>query len=135
MIKFLSRDSALRICPSCHADFADSVATCSHDGADLISVLDPGIILREKYQIHSLLGFGGMAAVYRARHIHFDEECAVKVLYRPVGKGYLAEAQIARRLRHPNIVRVEDVDVSEDKKPFVVMELVSGGSLRKYLGD
>lgn len=126
--------SAVKICPSCQKTFADSVETCPQDESALIAgILEPGAVLRQKYQILSILGFGGMAIVYHARHLVWNEDCAVKMLLRPAGRGFLAEAQILRRLQHPHIVRVEDADVAEDDRPFVAMEFVEGESLRDRL--
>ena len=40
---------------------------------------------------------------------------------------------ITRRLQHPNAVRVEDLDATEDGRPFIVMEYVDGRSLRELV--
>ncbi len=101
-----------------------------------MSDLQPGDVLRGKYEILSEIGRGGMGVVYRARHILLDEFQALKLLLdaRPQFiKAFLAEAQLVRRLRHPFIVEVFDVDVAENGFPFVVMEYVEGPSLRELL--
>ena len=98
--------------------------------------LQPGDVLRGKYEILGEIGRGGMGVVYRARHILLDEMQALKLLLdaRPqFVKSFLAEAQLVRRLRHPFIVEVFDVDVAESGFPFVVMEYVEGPSLRELL--
>ena len=98
--------------------------------------LNPGDVLRGKYEILGEIGRGGMGVVYRARHILLDEMQALKLLLdaRPqFVKSFLAEAQLVRRLRHPFIVEVFDVDVAESGFPFVVMEYVEGPSLRELL--
>lgn len=98
--------------------------------------LQPGDVLRGKYEILGEIGRGGMGVVYRARHILLDELQALKLLLdaRPqFVKSFLAEAQLVRRLRHPFIVEVFDVDVAESGFPFVVMEYVEGPSLRELL--
>ncbi|MBZ5617953.1 MAG: transglycosylase domain-containing protein [Acidobacteriia bacterium] len=123
----------MKICPSCQSSYGDTVEVCSLDGFALVAgILEPGAVLRQKYQITGILGFGGMAVVYRARHLLWNEDRAVKVLLQP-GSGFLAEAQILRRVEHPNIVRVEDADIAEDGRPFVAMEFVEGESLRDRL--
>jgi len=101
-----------------------------------MSDLHPGDVLRGKYEILNEIGRGGMGVVYRARHILLDEFQALKLLLdaRPQFiKAFLAEAQLVRRLRHPFIVEVFDVDVAENGFPFVVMEYVEGPSLRELL--
>jgi penicillin-binding protein 1B len=124
----------VKICPACQALFSDSAQTCSNDGLALVGgILEPGAVVRQKYRVLSAIGVGGMAAVYRARHLLWQEEYALKLLHQPGGPGFLAEAQILRRIDHPHVVRVEDADVAEDGRPFVVMELVEGESLREYI--
>jgi TonB family protein len=103
--------------------------------------LQPGSIIGKKYEILSEIGRGGMGVVYRARHLIWNEEKALKVLTTEGAgvqqglKGLLAEAQVMRKLQHPHIVRVEDVDYTEDGQPFVVMEYVEGQSLRQRIQD
>ena len=80
-----------------------------------------------------------MGVVYRARHLIWNEEKALKVLLAPVPgeqqglKRLMAEALVMRQLQHPHIVRVEDADYTEDDQLFVVMEYVDGQSLRQKL--
>ena len=80
-----------------------------------------------------------MGTVYRAEHLGFKEDRALKVV-NPEYAGnsefverFRAEALITRQIPHPNIVRVEDTDETEDGEPFVVMEYVPGRSLREVL--
>jgi serine/threonine-protein kinase len=96
-------------------------------------------VIRKKYEILSEIGRGGMGVVYRARHLIWNEEKALKILTAEGAgaqqglKGLLAEAQVMRQLQHPHIVRVEDADYTEDEQPFVVMEYVAGQSVRERL--
>ena len=87
------------------------------------------------YAIERELGAGGMARVYRGRHVHLDTEHALKVLdpaYRHVPEArqrFLDEAKIqARLLSHPNIVRVTNI-VATPEHAALVMDLVDGPSL------
>jgi serine/threonine protein kinase len=103
--------------------------------------LAPGLTIRDKYQVVDKLGAGGMAVVYRVRHLAFGETFAIKVVNTLLAdneellKRFKNEAIITRRLRHPNAVRVDDLDVTDDGRPFIVMEYVEGQSLRKVLQD
>jgi len=96
-------------------------------------------VIRKKYEILSEIGRGGMGVVYRARHLIWNEEKALKVLVATGAeaqqglKGLMAEALVMRQLQHPHIVRVEDADYTDDDQPFVVMEFVDGQSLRQKL--
>ena len=95
--------------------------------------LQPGIILLKKYKIVSEIARGGMAVVYRARHVHYDEEMALKILKEADEHAFVAEARVLRRLNHPHIVRVEDADFLEDGRPFLAMEFIDGEDLAARL--
>ena len=97
------------------------------------------MIIRNKYEILQEIGVGGMGIVYRGRHMTFNELCAIKVLNDQIAgdKNFLqrfqTEAVVTRKLRHPNAVRVDDFDYTEDGRPFIVMELVDGRNLGEIL--
>ena len=85
------------------------------------------------YQLHELLGEGGMGAVYRAHQISLDRDVAVKVLSAQWATADFAdrfhhEAQNAARLEHPNIVAIHEVGTAEDLH-FYSMHLVRGQTL------
>ncbi|MBM2843220.1 MAG: sps1, partial [Anaerolineales bacterium] len=95
--------------------------------------LTSGSVIHDRYHLEAEIGRGGMAAVYRARDEKLNREVAVKVLSEPglgtAGRARLVhEAQAAAQLNHPNIVTVHDVG-EVDGTPYIVMELVEGGSL------
>jgi ABC-type oligopeptide transport system substrate-binding subunit len=92
-----------------------------------------GSTLNERYFVELELGRGGMGVVYRAHDTLLDRYVAVKVLSETaLGSGgrarLLREAQAAARLNHPHIVSIYDAGET-DGSPFVVMELVEGGSV------
>ena len=97
------------------------------------------MVLRGKYEVLEKLGAGGMATVYRARHLAFDEICAIKVVATRLAddddflRRFRNEAIVARRFQHPNAVRVDDLDTTEDGRPFIVMEYVEGTNLRELV--
>jgi serine/threonine protein kinase len=68
----------VRVCPTCRRSFEDETIFCPQD-ATILS-LQSGTILLKKYKIVSEIARGGMAVVYRARHVHYDEEMALKIL-------------------------------------------------------
>lgn len=89
----------------------------------------------DRYEIDGILGRGGMAVVYRARHRQLGTPCALKVLMGAAGAVHtrlVQEGKIQAALVHPNIVRVFDV-VEVDGAPGLVMELVNGPSLEALL--
>ena len=89
----------------------------------------------DRYVVVAPLGQGGMADVYRARHLHLKTEHALKILHvaRPdIRRRLLDEGRLQARLRHPNIVRVTDV-ILVGEAPGLVMDLVEGPSLAELL--
>jgi len=93
-----------------------------------------------RYVLKSLLGRGGMGAVYQAEDTRLNRDVAVKILPQRLAvddiavERFLREARAAARLNHPNIVAVLDVD-QQAGRTFLVMELVRGGNLQSVLGN
>lgn len=131
----------MKYCPSCHKTYPGDYNVCPADQTQLQSSLElqPGMIIRSKYEILSRIGVGGMGAVYKGRHVTFNELCAIKVVNDSIAgdKNFLqrfqTEAVVTRKLRHPNAVRVDDFDYTDDGRPFIVMELVEGRNVGEIL--
>lgn len=88
-----------------------------------------------------VIGHGGMGVVLRARDPELDRLVAIKVLTATAGGAdpldgdwLRREAQAMARLRHPNVVQVHDV-AQVGGRHFLVMELVEGTTLRRWLGE
>ncbi|RYZ61339.1 MAG: hypothetical protein EOP08_13600, partial [Proteobacteria bacterium] len=87
-----------------------------------------------RYRVLSRLGSGGMASVYLARDGQAGELVAIKALHPFVleqpdlQRDFLREASIARRIEHPNVVRVGEGSIHEGV-PYLVMEHVDGETL------
>jgi serine/threonine-protein kinase len=100
-----------------------------------------GVVLGSRYQIESKLGEGAMGSVYKAKHVKVGRPFAVKVLHtRLVVEGKVAqrferEAELAGRLRHPNVVGVVDVGETADGQRYMVMDFAAGQDLAGYLAD
>lgn len=90
-----------------------------------------GSTLRDKYHLEALIGFGGVAAVYRATHRN-GQRVAIKVLHAiysadaEVKARFLKEGYVANRVDHPGVVRILDDDTDETGEVFLVMELLEG---------
>lgn len=103
--------------------------------SDLLAI---GTTLLEKYTVLKLIGQGGMARVYQARHIDLGILVAVKVLKTAFTQDpsllerFKREAQTAASLDHPNSVRVFDYGV-QGTACYLVMEYLEGESLRQRL--
>jgi eukaryotic-like serine/threonine-protein kinase len=87
------------------------------------------------YQAISLLGEGGMGAVYLAEHPSIGRKVAIKVLRSEMDHDpqlltrFLNEARAANAIRHPNIIEVLDSGITEKGVSYLVMELLEGESL------
>lgn len=91
-----------------------------------------------RYEIHELIGVGGMANVYRCTDTLDDREVAIKILK----DEYLNNEEFSRRfkneskaiamLSHPNIVKVYDVSFG-DMIQYIVMEYIDGITLKEYI--
>src|SRR5215218_11049913 len=98
-----------------------------------------GRVLADRYRLLAPIGSGGSGRVYVADDVRLRRRVAVKVLHGALADdaGFLrrfrAEAQLAASLQHPNVVTV--FDWGEDAVPFMVLELLSGGSLRGILDE
>jgi len=105
---------------------------------------DPLGLIGEKlnrYRIEEFAGRGGMSVVYRARHEIGDYVVAVKVLDPElVGdpkmvSSFLAEGKNTAALRHPFIIRINDVDQTEEGWAYLVMEWLDGRTLYDELKE
>lgn len=131
----------MKSCHECAATYPDDYAVCPKDGAPLYetTLWQIGTIVRGKYRILARLGEGGMAVVYKAHHELLDEDRALKVIKPGLAHDaefmgrFKNEAIIARKLNHPNAVRVDDLDIAEDGLPFIAMELVVGDALETLI--
>jgi len=94
-----------------------------------------------RYQVLAKLGAGAFGEVYRARDTLLAREAIKRVRLdawsersqlEEVKQRFLREAQVAARLRHPNIVTIYDI-VSAPGASFIVMELVQGQTLQSIL--
>jgi serine/threonine protein kinase len=131
----------MKYCTACHKTYPTDHDECpaDHTRLQVAHELQPGMIIRNKYQILDRIGVGGMGLVYRGRHLTFNELCAIKIVNDNIAgnanflKRFQTEAIVTRKLRHPNAVRVDDFDYTEDGRPFIVMELVEGKNISEII--
>ncbi|HVL91341.1 MAG TPA: Stk1 family PASTA domain-containing Ser/Thr kinase [Actinomycetota bacterium] len=92
-----------------------------------------------RYEITALIASGGMAEVFDARDSVLDRRVAVKILHATYGNDaefverFRREAMAAGRLSHPNIVQVYDWGRNEDGASYMVMERITGKTVREIL--
>lgn len=101
-------------------------------------MLRKGMFIAERYEILERIGSGGMSDVYKAKCHKLNRYVAIKVLKPEYSEDktfvskFKAEAQAAAGLMHANIVNVYDVG-EENGIYYIVMELVEGITLKKYI--
>ncbi len=127
----------MKSCPKCNLRYPDESSFCFVDGGVLEPLKDPrvGTTLGGRYQLENVLGEGGMATVYRARHTLIDRPCAVKILNpalardKMVRERFRREAKSAKKIAHPNVIDIFDEGDTDDGTSFMVMELLDGEPL------
>jgi serine/threonine protein kinase len=101
-------------------------------------VLTVGHILAQRYEVLSLLGEGGMGAVYKARDVELDRMVALKVIRRELSGNraildrFKQELILATQVTHKNVVRIYDLGEADGLK-FITMEYVEGEDLRTVI--
>ena len=107
----------------------------THIGA---TIFREGDVLGGRYEIHKMLGMGGMGAVYKARDMEVERVVGLKVI-RPDLAGnpailarFKQELVLARQVTHRNIIRIYDLNEADGVK-FITMEFIEGEDLRSIL--
>jgi len=131
----------MKSCSQCKLKYPDDSAACFLCGGALVALQDPliGVTIAGRYQIEEVLGQGGMATVYAARHRLVDRPCAVKVMNAQFARNdvirerFRREAKAAQKLAHPNIIEIFDQGETPDGYVYLVMELLRGETLADLL--
>ncbi len=97
----------------------------------------PGDVIEDRFVVNHLLG-RGMSEVYQVLDREFDELRALKVITTDnqspeTARRLLREAEVIRRIGHPNVVHVCAVASRQAEVPYFVMELLQGQTLREHL--
>lgn len=145
MDDLFSGTQLMKACPICARLFDHSANVCSVDGYELVTQVeeDPliGTWLLDRYVILSVIGAGGWARVYKARHLTLGTLVAIKTLHthfmsnREKVQRFEQEAKAACGLRHENIATVYDYGSLPNGQPFIIMDLLEGRSLQHLLEE
>ncbi|HNB25194.1 MAG TPA: serine/threonine-protein kinase, partial [Candidatus Melainabacteria bacterium] len=100
-------------------------------------LVEVGQVISDRYKVVSVIGHGGMGAVYKVEQIFLRRMFALKTLHgqaftEVAMRRFHKEAQAASKLNHPNLVKAHDFGVLENHQPFFVMDLVEGQNLSQY---
>ena len=104
-------------------------------GLDAKELIEPGVVIADRYRVLSRLGRGGMGYVYLGEHVTVGRSVAIKVLTfdwsrtAAVAQRFRAEARAASAAGHPNIVEVFDAGELPDGRLYLVMEFLTGRNL------
>jgi len=102
-----------------------------------------GVVVDARYRVDALIATGGMSAVYRGLDLRLDRPVALKVMdSRYAGDSqfltrFQREARAVARLKDPGLVAVYDQGLGDHGAglPYLVMELIEGGTLRELLRE
>jgi serine/threonine-protein kinase len=97
-------------------------------------------VLAGRYRLLRPIGTGGMGTVYEGEHLALGHRVAVKMLHPQYAqsetstKRFMNEARAAARMRHPNVARCDDVGITPEGQPFLVLEFLEGRDLADEIG-
>ena len=109
----------------------------SSDGVDVAPMFHELSRIKERYESFELLARGGMKEIYR---VHDRRAVRDVALAKPVEQiqeddydSFLREAHLTARLEHPSIIKLFNMGIGDDGRPFFTMELKKGRTLRDIL--
>jgi len=130
--------SGLEECPRCGSCYDSGMGRCSQDGSQLAPSLVPRL-LTSRYRLDRRLGRGGMGTVYSALDTSLERQVALKLIREELVSSseaterFRREARAAAAITHPNLATLYDFAVDAGNRAFLVMELLSGATLRQQL--
>jgi serine/threonine protein kinase len=128
-----------RTCPECQNQYDDEILHCPEDGLDLAAVEpDDELIGRNvgSYRVVKPLGKGGMGAVYMAEHPVIGSKVAIKFLHpqyatdKKIVDRFFNEARAVNVIGHDNILKIIDLNVTDDNRHYFIMEFLHGKALQ-----
>lgn len=130
-----------RICLECHRQFTGMFTNCPHDQSILVKRVHDHLIGARiaTYEIESMIGQGAMGIVYKAKHLLMEKTVAIKMLRQSLVsdshsvKRFQHESKAASKLDHPHVIKVFDFGLSDDGRPYIVMDFLEGVSLADLL--
>jgi serine/threonine protein kinase len=131
-----------RTCPECQTQYEDEILHCPEDGLDLSTVEPDDELLGRNvgsYRVSKLLGKGGMGGVYMAEHPVIGSRVAIKFLHpqfatdKKIVDRFFNEARAVNVIGHDNILKILDLNVTEDNRHYFIMEFLHGKPLQDLI--
>jgi serine/threonine protein kinase len=125
-------------CPACNAVNEPGAEVCFTCGHVVSAPVTKGTLFGGRYEVLSLIGRGGMGAVYRARDRVLGDKVALKVMKTDLSskpemiRRFGSEMGLVRKVRHPNVCRIF-ASGQENGRLWLCMEMVEGEELRSLL--
>ncbi len=129
----------VRTCPECQQNYDDDVAHCPEDGFSLEGVEPVDELIGRtvgSYKITKMLGKGGMGSVYGGHHPVIGSRVAIKFLHpqystdEKIVERFFNEARAVNIIGHDNVLKILDLNVTDDNRHYFVMEYLHGRALQ-----
>ena len=131
-----------RTCPDCHNTYDDEILHCPEDGRGLSDIPAVDDLIGRtvgSYRVEKLLGKGGMGCVYMGVHPGIGSRVAIKFLHpqfshdEKIVDRFFNEARAVNVIGHDNILKILDLNVTDDNRHYFVMEFLHGRPLQALL--
>jgi len=131
-----------RTCPDCHNTYDDEILHCPEDGRGLSDLPATDDLIGRtvgSYRVEKLLGKGGMGSVYMGVHPGIGSRVAIKFLHpqfshdEKIVERFFNEARAVNVIGHDNILKILDLNVTDDQRHYFVMEFLHGRPLQALL--
>ncbi len=128
----------MKICPTCNQLYHREVLLCPKDGSplDFLREWQPGDLVSRRFRIIEKIGQGSMGPLFKAEVLGSSQRRALKALGAQlcddqfIVEQFRRKFQVASTLRHPNVIQMDSLELSDDGRLFIMMEYASGVSLR-----
>lgn len=133
----------MRTCPNCRSIYIRDVSHCGLDGTFLTESNDAPLLGHtiDHYKVVRFLGQDAISQVYHATHTYTGQPSVLKVFYgdfasdETIAKHFHSQLPALAKIKHPNIVHLEDFGATEEGVLFMVLESLTGHSLAQTLQE
>ena len=129
----------MRTCPECQNPYEDEILHCPEDGFNLTGIEPVDEMIGRtigSYKVTKPLGKGGMGAVYAGLHPVIGSRVAIKFLHpqyatdAKIVDRFFNEAKAVNIIGHDNVLKILDLNVTDDNRHYFIMEYLHGRALQ-----